>query len=166
MLGDQISSRCAVPGRISDFAAALHTSTKSRLSWRGRQQIPYIWGIFAARWHCLYVQEANASSKPIAGERIASTRSTVRSLRSIGDCSKSRTITSSGSKLRSDNSVRVRFDHPLPRSAAVTLEATSFALVHATRSMRTAPFWVPLAVEADPTFGDLGSSRYVTIGSM
>ncbi len=165
MLGDHnLVTMAQFQGRISDFAAATaYLNRKSRLSWAvGAQQIPYIWGsIFSGPDGTgLYVQEV---------ERIKQTNRGVSGIASYPFNRSDRFEVSGGLQqisydhelrkqgFRPDNSVAYDSTIHFPVPPPVTLEATTFALVHDNSFYgATGPIlgdrW---RLEADPTFGGL-----------
>ncbi len=166
MLGDHnLVTMVQFQGRISDFAAAAaYLNRKSRLNWAvGAQQIPYIYGnIFAGLDPNtgLYVEEI---------ERIKQTNRGVSGVAAYPFNRSDRFEVSGGLQ-------QISYDHELQKHGfnqdgsvafdstihfavppPVTLEATSFALVHDNSFYgATSPIlgdrW---RLEADPTFGGL-----------
>jgi Tol biopolymer transport system component len=166
MLGDHnLVTMAQVQGRISDFAAlAAYVNRTSRLNWVvAAQQIPYIWGdIFAYQDPNtgLYVEEIH---------RIKQTNRGVSGLAAYPFNRSDRFEVSAGlQQISYDNELKkhgfnpdnsVAFDSTIhfPVPPAVTLETTSFALVHDNSFYgATGPIlgdrW---RIEADPTFGGL-----------
>jgi len=165
MLGDHnLVTMAQFQGRISDFAAATaYLNRKSRLNWAvGAQQIPYIYYGYA-----LY-QDPNG----VIVEEIQRFKQTNRGLNGVAayPFNRSDRVEVSGGlqQISYDNELQkhgfnqngsVAFDSTIhfPVPPPVTLEATSFALVHDNSFYgATSPImgdrW---RVEADPTFGGL-----------
>ncbi len=166
MLGDHnLVTMAQVQGRISDFAALVaYGNRKSRLNWSvGAQQIPYITGGFGA------FQDPNTG---IFVEEIERFKQTNRELSGIVayPFNRSERIEVSGGlqQISFDHELQkhgfnlngsVAFDSTIhfPVPPALTLEATSVALVHDNSFFgATSPIlgdrW---RVEVDPTFGSL-----------
>src|SRR5438477_983850 len=170
MLGDHnLVTMAQVNGRVSDFAALVaYGNRKSRLNWSvGAQQIPYITGGFAA------YQDPNTL---VLVEEIERFKQTNRELSGIVSYpfNRSRRVELSAGlqQISFDHELQkhgfnldgsVAFDSTInfPVPGALTLEATSAALVHDNSFYgATSPIlgsrW---RIEADPTFGTL---RFVT----
>jgi len=166
MLGDHsLVTMAQFQGRISDFAAATaYLNRKSRLTWAvGAQQIPYIFGgVFA-------YQDPNTG---IFVEEIQRIKQTNRGLNGVAAYPFNRSdrfeVSGGLQQISYDNELQkhgfnqdgsVAFDSTIhfPVPPAVTLGATSFALVHDNSFYgATGPIlgdrW---RLEADPTFGGL-----------
>ncbi len=166
MLGDHsLVTMAQFQGRISDFAAATaYLNRKSRLTWAvGAQQIPYIFGgVFA-------YQDPNTG---IFVEEIQRIKQTNRGLNGVAAYPFNRSdrfeVSGGLQQISYDNELQkhgfnqdgsVAFDSTIhfPVPPPVTLEATSFALVHDNSFYgATGPIlgdrW---RLEADPTFGGL-----------
>src|SRR6266566_822235 len=165
MLGDHnLVTMAQFQGRISDFAAATaYLNRKSRLNWAvGAQQIPYIFYGYAA------YQDPNG----VIVEEIERFKQTNRGLNGVMayPFNRSDRVEISGGlqQISYDDEIQkhgfnqngsVAFDSTIhnPVPPAVTLEATSFSLVHDNSFYgATSPImgdrW---RLEADPTFGGL-----------
>jgi surface antigen Omp85-like protein/WD40 repeat protein/basic secretory peptidase family protein len=166
MLGDHnLVTMAQFQGRISDFAAAVaYLNRKSRLNWAvGAQQIPYIWGnIFA-------YPDPNTG---LNVEEIQRIKQTTRGLSGVAAYPFNRSdrleVSAGLQQISYDNELRKlgfhqdgspAFDSTIhfPVPPPVTLEATSFSLVHDNSYYgATSPIlgdrW---RLEADPTFGGL-----------
>ncbi len=166
MLGDHnLVTMAQVQGRLSDFAALLaYGNRKSRLNWSvGAQQIPYITGGFAAFQDPstgIYVEEI---------ERFKQTNRELSGIVSYPFNRSERVEVSAGlQQISFDHELQkhgfnlngsVAFDSTIhfPVPGALTLEATSAALVHDNSFFgATSPIlgdrW---RLEVDPTFGSL-----------
>ena len=170
MLGDHnLVTMAQVNGRVSDFAALLaYGNRKSRLNWSvGAQQIPYITGGFAA------YQDPNTGVFVEEIERFKQTNRELSGIVSYPFNRSQRLELSAGlQQITFDHELQkhgfnldgsVAFDSTInfPVPGALTLEATSAALVHDNSFYgATSPIlgsrW---RIEADPTFGTL---RFVT----
>ncbi len=170
MLGDHnLVTMAQFQGRLSDFAAATaYLNRKSRLTWAvGAQQIPYIFGGVYA------YQDPNTG---IFVEEIQRIKQTNRGLNGVAAYPFNRSdrfeVSAGLQQISYDNELQkhgfnqdgsVAFDSTIhfPVPPPVTLEASSFALVHDNSFYgATGPIlgdrW---RLEADPTFGGL---RFLT----
>ena len=166
MLGDHnLVTMVQFQGRISDFAAiAAYVNRKRRLNWSvGIEEIPYIWGGFAAGQDpttLTYIEEI---------ERIKQTNRGLSGIAAYPFNRSDRIEMSAGLQnisydhelqkhgFNPDNSVAFDSTIHFPVPPAVTLEQTSVALVHDNSFYgATGPIlgdrW---RFEADPTFGGL-----------
>src|SRR6266850_713625 len=166
MLGDHnLITMAQFQGRLSDFAAlAAYVNRKSRLNWSvGVQQIPYIWGGFAAGQDPstgIYIEEIERfkqTNRGLSGIAAYPFNRSDRLEMSAGlqQISYDHELQKHGFNL--DGSVAFDSTIHFPVPSAVTLEQTSVALVHDNSFYgATSPIlgdrW---RIEADPTFGGL-----------